>query len=94
MSHDYYTYIMASESGTLYVGMTNNIERRISEHKNNVNEGFTKKYQCHKLVHYEIFDNPMDAIEREKQIKRWRRDKKEILISLDNPGWIDLAEDF
>ncbi|MFZ5365288.1 MAG: GIY-YIG nuclease family protein [Patescibacteria group bacterium] len=94
MPNDYYTYIMASESGTLYIGMTNDIERRVSEHKNDINECFTKRYQWHKLVHYEVFDNPTDAIAREKQIKRWRRDKKEILISMDNPGWKDLAEGF
>ena len=65
-----YVYIMASKSGTLYVGVTNDILRRVWEHKNDIHDGFTKKYQCHKLVYLEHSDYMIGAIEREKQIKR------------------------
>lgn len=90
----FYVYIMASHSGTLYVGMTNDLERRVWEHKNHINEGFTKKYQCYKLVYYETADTAFSAIDREKQIKRWRREKKQNLIRSMNPSWIDLSEDW
>jgi putative endonuclease len=89
--YNFYTYIMASESGTLYVGMTNDLERRVYEHKNNLVDGFTKKYSCHKLVYFEQFDYVEDAINREKQIKKWRREKKEFLIRTINPSWKDLS---
>ena len=72
----YYVYIMTNKSKTLYVGMTNNLERRVYEHKNKLIEGFTKKYNINKLVYYETFDNVNDAIRREKQIKGWLRIKK------------------
>ena len=82
---------MASDSGTLYVGMTNNLERRIWEHKQNVIDGFTKKYDCKKLVYYEYTLDVNGAIAREKQIKKWRRDKKQNLIKTINPTWKDLS---
>jgi len=85
---------MASESGTLYTGITNNIEGRVYEHKNNVNDGFTKKYKCHKLVYFEEHQYVLNAIDREKQIKKWRREKKEALIRIENPSWKDLAVDW
>lgn len=88
----YYVYIMASESGTLYVGVTNNIVRRVHEHKNDLAEGFTSKYSCHKLVLIEEYSDIKDALNREKQLKNWRRDKKEFLISKANPKWADLYE--
>ena len=88
----YYFYIMASESGTLYVGVTNNLERRVFEHKSGAVEGFTSKYNCHKLVYFEETGSIEAAIAREKQVKKWRRDKKTVLIRLINPGWRDLAE--
>jgi putative endonuclease len=84
-------YIMASESGTLYVGFTNGLEYRVFQHKNELIEGFTKRYQCHKLVYFEEHDYALNAIEREKQIKRWRREKKESLIRTINPSWKDLS---
>ncbi len=89
--YNFYVYIMASYSGTLYVGITNNLERRVYEHKYNLIEGFTKKYSCHKLVYYEHFTNVYEAINREKQIKRWRREKKQNLIRTINRGWRDLS---
>jgi len=69
--YEFYVYIMASGSGTLYVGFTNCIEWRVYEHKNDLVEGFTKKYQCHKLIYYEEHQYVLNAIDREKQIKRW-----------------------
>jgi putative endonuclease len=82
---------MASKSGTLYTGVTNNLERRVWEHRNNVIAGFTKKYSCHKLVYFEYFNSINDAIDREKQIKKWRREKKQNLIKTINPTWKDLS---
>lgn len=82
---------MASKSGTLYIGMTNDLARRICEHKNNLLEGFTKKYGCHKLVYYEHFTYVYDAMDRERRLKKWRREKKEFLIRTINPSWKDLS---
>jgi len=89
--YNFYVYIMASKSGTLYVGMTNNLERRVYEHKNNLINGFTKKYSCHKLVYYEHFTHVYNAMDRENQLKKWRREKKESLIRTINPSWKDLS---
>jgi len=76
------------------VGVTNNLERRISEHKNSLIEGFTKKYKINKLLYYEETNDVLAAISREKQIKGWRRDKKIALIESANPEWKDLTEDW
>jgi len=84
---------MASESGTLYIGMTNNLLRRILEHKSGAIKGFTQKYGCKKLVYYEEGDDVSGALEREKQIKRWRRSTKEFLIRSINPQWNDLSNE-
>lgn len=89
----YYVYIMASESGTLYVGVTNELVKRVYEHKHDIVDGFTKKYQCHKLVYFEQTSDVYSAITREKQIKNWRRDKKQALINEQNPRWIDLYDE-
>jgi putative endonuclease len=89
-----YVYIMASKSGTLYTGVTNNIERRVLEHKEGLNEGFTKKYHCHKLVYFEEIGDIGEAILREKRIKGWSRSKKANLIRSLNPPWEDLAKDW
>ena len=87
-------YILASKpNGTLYVGVTSNIARRVWEHKNNVIEGFTKKYNIHLLVYYEIHATMPDAILREKQIKHWNRVWKIKLIQQMNSEWRDLYED-
>ena len=88
----YYVYIMASRSRVLYTGVTDNLERRVYEHKNKLIEGFTKKYNVVELVYYETAGNALTAIEREKQIKGWTRSKKVCLIDAVNPGWADLSD--
>ena len=86
-------YMLASKrNGTIYVGVTNDIGRRIWEHKNNVIDGFTKKYSIHLLVYYELHHTMPDAILREKQIEKWNRAWKIELIQRDNPQWEDLYE--
>jgi putative endonuclease len=90
----YYVYILASTAyGTLYTGITNNLIKRIYQHKTNQAEGFTKKHNVHKLVYYEIHNNAHEAILREKRIKKWNRDWKINLIERDNPYWLDLYGD-
>ena len=87
-------YILASErNGTLYVGVTNDVIRRVWEHKSDAIDGFTKKYSTHRLVYVEFHDTMLDAIAREKQIKKWRRAWKLELIERDNPEWRDLYDD-
>lgn len=88
----YYIYIMTNKSKTLYIGVTDNLERRVYEHKNKLIEGFTKKYNITKLVYYEMTNDVLSAIEREKQIKGWLRKKKIALIEAANPEWKDLSE--
>jgi putative endonuclease len=95
MEYFYYVYILASErNGTIYVGVTNDIERRVEEHKNGIVDGFTKKYHVHQLVHYEKYDFIYDAIQREKCIKEWKRKWKLELIEKTNPEWKDLSEEW
>jgi putative endonuclease len=90
----YFVYIMASqENGTLYIGVTNNLDRRVYEHKHDLIEGFTKQYKVHKLVYYEESPSVDDAILREKQLKNWRRHWKLELINRSNPKWSDLADE-
>ena len=90
----YYVYILASKrNGTLYIGVTNNLVRRVWEHKNDVVEGFTKKYGVHQLVWYEVADTPDAAITREKQLKKWNRAWKLKLIEEKNPHWKDLYQE-
>ena len=90
----YHIYILASgKNGTLYVGITNNLIKRVWEHKNKLVEGFTKKYNVNKLVYYEECDDINEAIKREKQFKKWKRDWKLKLIEKDNPNWKDLYDD-
>lgn len=87
----YYVYILSNFSRTtLYCGITNNLKRRVWEHKNDFVKGFTQKYQVHNLVYYEILNNPEAAIEREKQIKNYSRKKKEEMILKFNPKVEDL----
>jgi putative endonuclease len=88
----YYVYVLASRSRNLYVGVTNDLMRRIIEHRTGTVPGFTKRYRVYRLVHVETFGNVRAAIAREKQIKSWRREKKVTLIQSRNPMWIDLAE--
>ena len=90
----YYVYILASKrNGTLYIGVTNNLVRRVLEHKNDVVESFTKKYSVHQLVWYEVADTPDAAITREKQLKKWNRAWKLKLIEEKNPHWKDLYQE-
>ena len=91
----YYVYIVASENNrTLYIGVTNDIVRRIAEHKGEIIEGFTKTYHVCKLVYLEPCNDVYAAISREKQLKGWRREKKVSLIVKENPFWKDLSIDF
>ena len=90
--YQYFVYIMTNKSGTLYTGVTNNLERRIYEHKHHLVKGFTKKYKIDKLVYFEETNDIHAAISREKQIKGWLRKKKIALIESMNPGWKDLSE--
>ncbi|OGK57109.1 hypothetical protein A3J15_02465 [Candidatus Roizmanbacteria bacterium RIFCSPLOWO2_02_FULL_38_10] len=88
----FYTYILASKrNGTLYIGVTNNLERRIYEHKNNLIPGFTLKYNIYLLVYYEQIPEINTAIKREKQLKKWNRKWKLDLIERVNPNWNDLS---
>ena len=89
-SKDFYVYILTNKSNTLYIGVTNNLYRRIYEHKNKLVDGFTKKYNINKLIYYEISDNPVSAIEREKELKGWSRRKKIDLIKKMNPDFKEL----
>jgi putative endonuclease len=88
----YYVYIMTNRSDTLYTGVTNDLQRRVYEHKQKLLDGFTKKYNMDMLVYYEDTDDVEAAIRREKQIKGWRRSKKTGLIEAMNPQWRDLSE--
>jgi putative endonuclease len=89
-----YVYILASESGVLYTGVTNRLTRHAIEHRQELVEGFTKKYNVTRLVHWQRFSGIGVAIAREKQIKGWLRSKKVALIESTNPGWIDLADGY
>ena len=86
---------MASKKkGTIYIGVTDNLLKRVYEHKNNMVKGFTSKYNVHSLVYYEQYEYIVEAIKREKQLKKWNRQYKIDLIQKDNPEWIDLALEF
>ena len=89
---NYYVYILANSSNvTIYTGVTNNLIKRVYEHKTKADaESFTAKYNVHKLVYYEITNDVRSAIEREKQIKSWNRKRKNLLVEKMNPTWIDL----
>ena len=91
----YFVYLLTNwNRRVLYTGVTNNLERRLAEHKNGLVEGFTKKYRVHQLVYYENTSDVRSAIAREKQIKGWTRAKKNALVETQNPSWRDLSEDF
>jgi putative endonuclease len=83
---------VASRSLTLYIGMTGNLRKRVFEHKRKLHEGFSAAYNCNRLVWFERFEDPSNAIAREKQLKGWKRSKKIELIVKTNPAWIDLSE--
>jgi putative endonuclease len=90
----YSVYIMANKGGVLYVGITNNFEARVYQHKNKLLDGFTKRYNIDMLVYFEVTTDVSAAIAREKQIKGWRRSKKIGLVQSMNPDWTDLSEDW
>ena len=93
--HKYYVYILASQrNGTLYIGITNDLQRRVYEHKTGVVKGFTQKYGVSLLVYFEEFQQAQQAISREKNIKKWKRAWKLNLIEDRNPSWSDLAKDW
>ena len=91
----FFVYIMTNPANTvLYIGVTNNLVRRVKEHKEKLDEGFTKKYNLIKLVYYESTDYGQSAVAREKELKGWKRFKKDNLINKNNPTWRDLYDDF
>ena len=95
MDKNYFVYILASKrNGTLYIGVTNNLENRMYQHKNKLIDGFTKKYSVDKLVHYEMTNDVVSAIQREKQLKKWNRKWKLALIEKENPEWKDLSKEW
>ena len=88
----YYVYLLTNQSDTvMYIGVTNDLKRRLLEHRSGLIEGFTKKYHVHKLVYYETFSDINNAIRREKQLKGWIRAKKNALVETMNPKWLDLS---
>ncbi len=93
-NQEYYVYILASKrNGTLYIGVTNNLIKRVWEHKNKAVPGFTEKYNVDRLVFYEVYQDINEAIKREKRLKKWNRKWKIDLIEKENPNWRDLYED-
>lgn len=89
----WYVYILSSLSGTLYVGLTDNLLQRMGQHKHGWFDGFTKKYQVNRLMYYEAINDPQKADLREKQIKKYRREKKIALFTASNPDWRDLTQE-
>jgi putative endonuclease len=89
---NYYVYILSSRSGTLYVGVTSNIRKTVHQHKSHLVPGFTDKYDVDRLLYFEPIGDAVSAIKREKQIKKWRREKKVALIDSMNPDWKDLSQ--
>jgi putative endonuclease len=95
MTKIHYVYLLASKpNGTLYIGVTSNLIKRLYEHKNKLVEGFTKKYDVSRLVYYEETGDVNSALNREKQLKKWRRAKKIALIEKSNPYWKDLSKEW
>jgi putative endonuclease len=90
----YFTYVMASRSHTLYIGVTGDLHKRVFQHKWKEQDGFTTRYNCDRLVWFETHQDVAKAIAREKQLKGWRRDKKIVLIEKTNPAWVDLSKDW
>jgi putative endonuclease len=92
MDRQFYVYLLASRKhGTLYIGVTNDLVRRVYEHKAKLVPGFSAKHGVDRLVYFEVFDDPSAAIEREKQLKKWRREWKIRTIEHDNPNWDDIS---
>jgi putative endonuclease len=93
MERNYFVYIMSNNSKMLYTGVTNDLEKRVFRHRSKLIEGFTQKYNFHKLVYFEPFGDVRDAIVREKQVKGWLRSRKVALVESVNPHWVDLSEE-
>ena len=91
MAREYFVYMLSSKSGTLYVGVTNDLVRRVWQHRQGSSDGFTKRYRINRLVWFESGGDVLEAIAREKQLKGWRREKKIALIVAQNPAWDDLS---
>ena len=90
----YFVYILSSyKRGTLYIGVTGNLSKRVTLHQLDIVKGFTKKYSVHDLVYFEEYEDPLEAVKREKQLKKWNRSWKIDLIEKDNPNWEDLSDD-
>jgi len=89
--NEYYVYILTNGARTLYIGVTNDLTRRVYEHQHQLTDGFAEKYNITMLVHYELTTDVQSAIAREKQLKGWRRSKKIDLIEASNPEWVDLS---
>ena len=95
LNKDYYVYLLTNcNNKVMYVGVTNDLERRLYEHKNKLIKGFTEKYNVNKLVYYEQSNDVQAAIAREKELKKWRREKKNQLVNTLNPTWRDLSLDW
>jgi putative endonuclease len=91
MSQQFFVYVLSNfKRNVLYIGVTNNLIKRVWQHKNDLIKGFTEKYQAHNLVYFELFEDPQNAIKREKQLKNWSRKKKDALITKNNPMLKDL----
>jgi putative endonuclease len=88
----FYVYILVSLSGTLYIGLTDDLRRRIDEHKLGLVDSFTKKYSVNRLMYFEIFHDSENAVQRERQLKKFRREKKIVLFVKTNPHWEDLSQ--
>ena len=92
---NYYVYILTNwNDSVMYIGVTNNLPKRLYEHRNHLVDGFTKKYNVHKLVYYEDTNDVYSALEREKQLKGWSRAKKNALVAKSNPTWTDLSKEW
>jgi putative endonuclease len=91
MMKSYCVYILTNRTGTLYVGITSDLPKRLHEHRSGAYDGFVSRYHLDRLIYYEAFDRVEEAIAREKQIKRWRREKKIRLVAEQNPEWRDLT---
>ncbi len=90
----YFVYILTShKNGTLYIGVTSDLAKRVYQHKNNAVEGFTEKYNVHKLAYFDVYEDIENAIKREKRLKKYRREAKVKLIETENPEWRDLYHD-
>ena len=93
--HRYFVYILTNRNrNVMYIGMTNDLARRLHEHRNHLVSGFTQEYHVNMLVYYEETHDVLAALEREKQVKKWRREKKDALVASMNPQWRDLGADF